>query len=128
MAGGQRLVQAAHRRRHGRVVDHLGSGLGLPRDLDHRIAEGIEGHTQILALFDRSRGEGYTGLDTKKSTVDHIAFGISKSDYESEKKRLQELGFEVRTAEHAWVKWRSLYVNDPDGNNVELVCFDESVK
>jgi len=93
-----------------------------------RIAEGIEGHTQILALFDRSKREGYEGISAEKSTVDHIAFGISKSDYNSEKKRIQELGFEVRTAEHAWVKWRSLYVTDPDGNNVELVCYDESVK
>lgn len=107
-------------------------GLELMKRFDNsaffRIAKGVAGHTQILALFDRSKSEGYQGLDAQKSTVDHIAFEISKADYESEKKRLQELGFEVRTAEHAWVKWRSLYVYDPDGNNVELVCYDESVK
>ncbi len=106
-------------------------GLELMRRFDDaaffRITEGVEGHTQILALFDRSKREGYEGINAEKSTVDHIAFGISRSDYESEKKRFQELGFEVRTAEHAWVKWRSLYIHDPDGNNVELVCFDESL-
>ena len=90
-----------------------------------RIAEGVEGHTQVLALFDRSGTEGYSGIDSKKSTIDHIAFGISKSDYEPEKNRIEALGYEVRTAYHDWVKWRSLYVTDPEGNNVEMVCYDE---
>ena len=89
-----------------------------------RIADGVEGHTQVLALFDRSGTDGYTGIDSKKSTVDHIAFGISKSDYEAEKNRIEALGYEVRTAYHRWVKWRSLYVTDPEGNNVEMVCYD----
>ena len=90
-----------------------------------RIAEGVEGHVQVLALFDRSGTKGYTGIDSKKSTIDHIAFGISKSDYESEMKRIEALGYEVRTAYHKWVKWRSLYVTDPEGNTVEMVCYDE---
>jgi hypothetical protein len=30
----------------------------------------------------------------------------------------------VTTATHDWVQWRSLYVEDPDGNDVELVCYD----
>ena len=89
-----------------------------------RIAEGVEGHIQILALFDRTGQEGYTGIDSKKSTIDHIAFGISKSDYEPEKKRLEDLGYEVRTAYNEWVKWRSLYVTDPEGTTVEMVCYD----
>jgi len=106
-------------------------GLELMKRFDDsaffRIADGVEGHTQILALFDRSKNEGYERPDAKKSTIDHIAFGISKADYESEKKRLEDLGLEVRTAEHKWTHWRSLYVSDPEGNNVELVCYDESV-
>jgi DNA-directed RNA polymerase specialized sigma24 family protein len=40
---------------------------------------------------------------------------------------LEALGLEVETAEHPWVHWRSLYVTDPEGNQVELVCDDGSV-
>jgi hypothetical protein len=40
---------------------------------------------------------------------------------------LEELGLKVDTTTHAWVQWRSLYVNDPEGNRVEFVCFDPSV-
>ncbi len=102
----------------------------FPDSAFFRIAEGFGGHTQILALFDRSeriaRGDRSTpSADT--STVDHIAFAISLDDFASEKERIEGLGFEVMTAEHAWVHWRSLYVTDPEGNRVEFVCFDESV-
>ena len=99
----------------------------FPNAAFFRVAEGFGGHTQVLALFDRSEEEGYRGLSTEKSTVDHIAFEIPLADFTAEKQRLEQLGLRVETAEHAWVHWRSLYVNDPEGNEVELVCYDESV-
>jgi catechol 2,3-dioxygenase len=106
-------------------------GLELLGRFDHaaffRIADGYGGHAQVLALFDRSGQAGYRGLDPERTTVDHIAFEIDRADYEAEKARLEELGVSVSTAEHAWVRWRSLYVDDPEGNTVEWVCYDESV-
>jgi catechol-2,3-dioxygenase len=106
-------------------------GLELMRRTDSfaffKIAEGYEGHTQVLALFDRTSQPGYRGLDAATSTVDHIAFEISLADYEPEKARLESLNLTVTTAEHAWVRWRSLYVFDPEGNQVEWVCYDEAV-
>ena len=91
------------------------------------IADGYAGHTQILALFDRSDRPGYAGVNAEHSTIDHIAFTIGLADYETEKQRLHNLGMQVRTDEHAWVRWRSLYVKDPEGNSIELVCYDTSV-
>jgi catechol 2,3-dioxygenase-like lactoylglutathione lyase family enzyme len=106
-------------------------GLELMRRTDNavffKIAVGYGGHTQVLALFDRSSVPGYQGLSAAASTVDHIAFEIALADYESEKGRLERLGLIVTTAEHAWVHWRSLYVKAPEGNLAELVCYDESV-
>lgn len=100
----------------------------FPASAFFHIAAGFGGHTQVLALFDRSGREGYQGVSAEKSTIDHIAFEISLADFGAEKQRLEQLGMLVKTAEHAWVHWRSLYVNDPEGNQVELVCYDESVK
>jgi catechol 2,3-dioxygenase len=106
-------------------------GLELLRRFDHavffRIANGYGGHTQVLALFDRSPQAGYRGLAPERTTVDHLAFEIDRDDYEAEQARLEGLGVKVTTAEHAWVRWRSLYVDDPEGNTVEWVCYDESV-
>ncbi len=92
-----------------------------------KISDGFGGHAQVLALFNRSGEPNYAGPDAARSTIDHLAFEIALADYESEKSRLERLSLEVRTAEHAWVHWRSLYVDDPEGNTVELVCFDPSV-
>ena len=98
-----------------------------------RIAPDYEGHTPTLALFDQSdeadhRSLHYTGVDPEKSPLHHIAFTISASDYETEKQRLQNLGLDVETGEHAWVHYRSLYITDPEGNVVEFVCYDASVQ
>ena len=99
----------------------------FPRSAFFRLADGVAGHTQILALFDRTAVPGYQGLSSQQTTVDHLAFAIALEDYAAEKARLEAAGLRVDTAEHAWVHWRSLYVSDPEGNRVELVCFDPSV-
>jgi len=99
----------------------------VPNYAFFKIADGYGGHTQVLALFDRARTPGYRGTDAATSTIDHIAFEISLADFADERTRLETLGLQVETAEHAWVHWRSLYVTDPEGNQVELVCYDEGV-
>ena len=52
-------------------------GLELMRRTDSaaffKIADGYGGHTQVLALFDRSSSPGYRGLNAATSTVDHFA-------------------------------------------------------
>ena len=106
-------------------------GLGLMKRFEHaaffRIKEGYKGHTQILALFDRSGQPDYEGLDPNKSPIDHLAFEIDLEDYEAEKKRLTDLNVIIREDVHQWVKWRSIYFTDPDGNTVELVCHDPGI-
>ncbi len=99
----------------------------FPESAFFRIAEGVAGHTQVLALFDRTSRPDYTGIEPERTTVDHIAFGIALDDYEPELERLKRLGVKVTTTTHQWTQWRSLYVWDPEGNCVELVCFDPSV-
>lgn len=87
-----------------------------------KIADGYDGHTQVLALFDRS-----TPVGPERTTIDHFAFTISRSDYDAERARLERVGLKVKAVKHEWVHWRSLYFHDPEGNEVELVCYDPSV-
>lgn len=101
-------------------------GLEVLRVFEHavffRLAEGHGGHTQVLALFARD-----VPVSATASTLDHVAFTIDRQDFASEHARLEGLGLRVELAEHAWVHWRSLYVRDPEGNEVELVCHDPDV-
>jgi catechol 2,3-dioxygenase len=99
----------------------------FPDSAFFKIADGFGGHTQILALFDRHKEPGYSGLSAERTTVDHIAFAIALKDFEAERARLEGLGLKLEFAKHEWVHWRSLYVRDPEGNSVELVCYDPSV-
>jgi catechol 2,3-dioxygenase len=92
-----------------------------------RIADGVAGHTQILALFNRSGEPDYQAPHSAQTTVDHLAFSIELKDFAAEKARLEGLGVTMTTAEHTWVHWRSLYFTDPEGNTIELVCYDGSV-
>jgi catechol 2,3-dioxygenase len=114
------------------MVEFYGTVLGLDRLDDppfegsafFRAGEGVAGHTQVLVLFDRADTEGYVPPDAARSTVDHVAFGIDREAFDAEAERLEGLGYDLDYAYHDWVEWRSLYLPDPDGNSVELVCHD----
>ena len=89
-----------------------------------KIAEGYGGHTQNLALFD---AEDLDFLEAKspqlnpdQTTLHHIALNIPLEDFEAEKGRLQALGLNVRSYEHAWIHVRSLYFPDPEGNSARV--------
>ena len=88
-----------------------------------KIAEGYGGHSQNLALFGATNP-----LNFEQSTLHHIALNIALEDYETEKARLEGLGLKVNATVHEWLHVRSLYVHDPEGNSLEFVAYDETVK
>lgn len=88
-----------------------------------KVAEGYGGHTQNLALFEVSNT-----LNPQETTLHHIALNIALEDFESEKMRLESLGLKVNATVHEWLHVRSLYFPDPEGNSLEFVAYDESVK
>jgi catechol 2,3-dioxygenase-like lactoylglutathione lyase family enzyme len=97
-----------------------------------KIAEGYAGHSQNLALFDASNRmfleNKSLNLNSEQSTLHHIALNISLEDYESGKRRLEGLGLKVNATVHEWLHVRSMYFSDPEGNLLEFVCYDASVK
>ncbi len=52
----------------------------------------------------------------------HLAFEIAAEDFEGEEQRLKGLGYELRYGEHPVFNVRTLYLDDPEGNEVELIC------
>jgi catechol 2,3-dioxygenase len=90
-------------------------------ELDSPLGRG--GHPQLLVLFDRQ-----VQIDIALTTLDHIAFEIPLEQFQAERERLQQLGLEVSEriwhGEFAWLGARSLFLDDPDGNKVELIARD----
>lgn len=101
-------------------------GLEVWRDFDDyvffKIAEGVEGHPQVLVLFDRGVEVGQ-----ETSTLDHLAFVINFDDYDKWRRQLEDLGLPVTPKEFAFAHWRALFISDPEGNTVEFVCCDPGV-
>jgi extradiol dioxygenase family protein len=87
-----------------------------------RVAEAVEGHPQALVLFDRE-----VEVSPVAATLDHVAFVIELDDYPDRKRRLEEAGLEVTPKIFEGFQWRSLFVEDPEGNRVEFVCHDPRV-
>lgn len=98
-----------------------------------KIADDFEGHPQLLAIFETNHTfSGPRDLHTKVAdsaagTLHHFAFALEKENFFAEQERLKELGVTAQMAEHAKFGWRSLYLFDPDGNSVELVCHDPDI-
>jgi catechol-2,3-dioxygenase len=84
---------------------------------------GRGGHPQLLVLFDRE-----VALDIGLTTLDHLAFEIPLEQYDTERMRLQAMNLElverVWSGEHAWLRARSLFFDDPEGNTLELIAHD----
>jgi catechol 2,3-dioxygenase len=90
-------------------------------ELDSPLGRG--GHPQLLVLFDRK-----VKLDIALTTVVHFAFEISLEQYPIERVRLQQMGLELSEriwqGEYAWLRARSLFFDDPDGNTIVFIAHD----
>jgi catechol 2,3-dioxygenase len=89
--------------------------------LDSPLGRG--GHPQLLVLFDRS-----VRLEIDLTTLDHLAFEIPLDEFESERTRLQGMGLELIektwAGDYAWLRARSMFFDDPEGNTIELIAHD----
>lgn len=52
----------------------------------------------------------------------HLALEVAPEDFDAEQARLTAAGCAVRTGQHPVIASRTLYVDDPEGNEVELIC------
>ena len=88
-----------------------------------KVAEGYGGHTQNLALF-----QADNRLNPEQTTLHHIALNVALEDFESERIRLEGLGLKVNATLHEWLHVRSMYFYDSEGNHLEFVAYDDTVR
>ena len=55
-------------------------------------------------------------------TLHHLALELDPADFDAEEERLKSLGYQLRYGQHPVVASRTMYVDDPDGNEVEFIC------
>jgi len=53
----------------------------------------------------------------------HIGLEVAPEDYDREQQRLVELGFELRGGQHPFMPVDAFYLDDPDGNEIEIATW-----
>ena len=84
---------------------------------------------------DQPQGKALIGATNRASpaeaaaqtTLDHLAFTVAREDFDHVRGRLEASRCRLKFANHDWVHWPPLYPDDPEGNNVEFVCYDPTV-
>jgi catechol-2,3-dioxygenase len=113
-------------------------GLQVLRENEHRdgtaIFYAVGAGNDHLALFEEKLIDWYTRdkspqIDPKLTTLSHFALSIALDDFESEKKRIEQLGIEiVYSSTSSWQHCRMFYFFDPEGNLIEFNSHDESLR
>ena len=113
-------------------------GLEVLRDNEHSdgtaIFFAVGTGNNHLALFPEKLTGWYTRdkshqIDPKLTTLSHFALSIALDDFESEMKRIEQLGIEiVESSTSSWLHCRMFYFFDPEGNLIEFNSHDESLR
>ena len=77
---------------------------------------------QQLVLVPLPEGTDAFPTERVQRPLHHLGIEVALEDFESERERLQDLGFDVRLGEHPFLSLKGMYLDDPDGNEVELIA------
>ncbi|MDO8612801.1 MAG: VOC family protein [Dehalococcoidia bacterium] len=80
------------------------------------------GVPQQIVLVPLPQGAPAFPGERAQRPLHHIGIELAPEDFETESDRLQSLGFDVRFGEHPFLAVKGMYVDDPDGNEVELIA------
>lgn len=107
--------------------DHLGLEVISPPQMPNkflRVAQPDGGIPEMIVLIPHPYPADYFPTHKKKEqrTLHHLAFRVGAREYADLENRFIEAGIEVRHGVHPVLKnVRTFYVDDPDGNEVEII-------
>ena len=116
------LVVADVRRSLRFYTDVLGLELISPPQLAAkflRIGAPTQGIPQQIVLVQRAK-------DTPtepKAVLHHIGLEVAPEDFQTERTRLADAGFTLRSGEHPFMPVEAFYLDDPDGNEIEIATW-----
>lgn len=117
------------------VVEDIARSLGFYRDVLGlevisppavpvkflRVGAARSGVPQQVVLIPRAMASDQPLPRTK--ALHHIGLEVALSDFESERARLAALGYELRTGQHPFMPVDAFYLDDPDGNEIEIAAW-----
>lgn len=99
-----------------------------------KIAQGVEGHTSVLALFRHDMGRpdihpvsADNPVTGARSSLHHLALSLPFSEQEAAMQWYDKNNIDYQVQIFTWIGWRGIFTTDPEGNTVELVAYDPSL-
>jgi catechol 2,3-dioxygenase-like lactoylglutathione lyase family enzyme len=86
-----------------------------------RVGAAGPGLPQQVVLIPRALAAEQPLVRTR--ALHHIGLQVAASDFETERERLAGLGFELRTGQHPFMPIDAFYLDDPDGNEIEIAAW-----
>jgi len=87
-----------------------------------RAGPGAHGVPEMIVLIPHPDATASSPREKAKRVLHHLAFRVDASAYEELRQRFEAEGIEVRGGVHPVLKGvRTFYVDDPDGNEVEVI-------
>jgi catechol 2,3-dioxygenase-like lactoylglutathione lyase family enzyme len=86
-----------------------------------RVGPAGDGVPQQIVLVPRPAGVRAAATAKLERDVHHIGLEVEPAAFESERARLAAAGLEVRGGQHPFLPVEAFYVDDPDGNEIEVV-------
>jgi catechol 2,3-dioxygenase-like lactoylglutathione lyase family enzyme len=88
-----------------------------------RAGPGEHGVPEMIVLAPHPDPHGTFPREKPLRTLHHLAFNVEREAYEDLQQRCRDEGLEVRTGVHPVLgEVRTFYVDDPDGNEVEVIA------
>jgi catechol 2,3-dioxygenase-like lactoylglutathione lyase family enzyme len=106
--------------------DTLGLAVFSPAEIPVaflRIGDPGAGIPQQIVLIPRQMTGAAEAPRAKGGTLHHIGIGVAPEDFESERQRLAAAGHTLRTGEHPFMPVDAFYLDDPDGNEIEIATW-----
>jgi catechol 2,3-dioxygenase-like lactoylglutathione lyase family enzyme len=83
-----------------------------------RVGPPSDGIPKQIVLVPRAQSE-----TAGKRVLHHIGLEVSPEDYQAEHDRLKSMGFELRYGSHPFMPVDAFYLDDPDGNEIEIATW-----
>jgi catechol 2,3-dioxygenase-like lactoylglutathione lyase family enzyme len=103
----------------------LGLELISPPELPNKFlkaAEGADGVPEMIVLVPHPDHSTEFPREKARRVLHHLALRVDASSYQTLQDRLAASGLQVRSGAHPVLKGvRTFYVDDPDGNEVEVI-------
>jgi catechol 2,3-dioxygenase len=87
-----------------------------------RVGEDRDGVPQQIVLVPRPPNVRPAAATKEERDVHHIGLEVAREEYAAERERIAQRGIPIRGGEHPFLPVEAFYLDDPDGNEVEIVA------